>query len=229
MAEAAVVQPSAEEARTITAMAFVADAVAQGRISSDLFGVTLGKANMREGSIDTALALSEWPRDLDLLIVDLATAHDPVADAAALKTALPGSCMVIGIGRINDVALYRDLMAVGFNDYLSLPLAEGAMGRAVDRAREQRVARAERAAAETGETFRQSLHRLRRSVGNRFIETNRRCRLQIGPADVNSNPLRLLLRRHSYFRTTIATLVLFGNGYMSRRVPLDFRQLFFLG
>jgi pilus assembly protein CpaE len=46
--------------------------------------------------------------------------------------------MVIGVGRINDVALYRDLMAVGFNDYLSLPLAEGAMGRAVDRALELR-------------------------------------------------------------------------------------------
>ena len=61
-----------------------------------------------------------------------------MADAAALKTALPGSCMVIGVGRINDVALYRDLMAVGFNDYLSLPLAEGAMGRAVDRALELR-------------------------------------------------------------------------------------------
>ncbi|MBS0526665.1 MAG: AAA family ATPase [Proteobacteria bacterium] len=138
MAATAVAQSNAEENRSISAMAFITDSVAQARISGDLFGVTLGKANVREGSIDTALALSEWPRDLDLLIVDLATAHDPVADAAALKTALPGSCMVIGVGRINDVALYRDLMAVGFNDYLSLPLPEGAMGRAVDRALELR-------------------------------------------------------------------------------------------
>jgi pilus assembly protein CpaE len=138
MAVTAVAQPNAEENRSISAMAFVADSVAQARISGDLFGVTLGKANVREGSIDTALGVSEWPRDLDLLIVDLAASHDPVADAAALKTGLPGSCMVIGVGRINDVALYRDLMAVGFNDYLSLPLAEGAMGRAVDRALELR-------------------------------------------------------------------------------------------
>lgn len=138
MAVTAVAQPTAEENRSISAMAFVTDSVAQAKISGDLFGVTLGKANVREGSIDTALALSEWPRDLDLLIVDLATSRDPVADAAALKTALPGSCMVIGVGRINDVALYRDLMAVGFNDYLSLPMAEGAMGRAVDRALELR-------------------------------------------------------------------------------------------
>jgi pilus assembly protein CpaE len=138
MAATAVAQPAAEDARSITAMAFVTDTVAQGRISSDLFSLTLGKANIREGSIDTALGLSEWPRDLDLLIVDLASSSDPVADAAALKTALPSSCLLIGVGRINDVALYRDLIATGFSDYLALPLAEGAMGRVVDRALELR-------------------------------------------------------------------------------------------
>src|SRR3954451_11766898 len=138
MAATAVIQPAAEESQAITAMAFVTDSVAQGRISGDLFSLTLGKANIREGSIDSALGLSEWPRDLDLLIVDLGGSADPVADAAALKTALPGSCMVIGVGRINDVALYRDLMAVGFSDYLALPLAEGVMSRAVDRALDQR-------------------------------------------------------------------------------------------
>ena len=61
-----------------------------------------------------------------------------MADAAALKTAVPGSCIVIGVGRINDVALYRDLVAVGFNDYLAMPFAEGAMGRAVERTLELR-------------------------------------------------------------------------------------------
>jgi pilus assembly protein CpaE len=119
-------------------MAFIGDAPAQGRVSADLFGMTMGKANIRDGSIDTALAVSEWPRDLDLLIVDLGNAADPVADAAALKSALPGNCLVIGVGRINDIALYRDLIAVGFSDYLALPLGEGAMGRTVERALEMR-------------------------------------------------------------------------------------------
>ncbi len=127
-----------EEKSAITAMAFVADSIAQSRVSADLFNMTLGKANIRDGSIDAALAVSEWPRELDLLIVDLADAADPVADAAALKTAVPSGCVVIGVGFINDVALYRDLLAVGFNDYLALPLAEGVMGRAVERALEVR-------------------------------------------------------------------------------------------
>jgi pilus assembly protein CpaE len=132
--------PSAtgEEQRSPSAMAFVSDSVTLSRVSADLFSLTQGKANVREGTIDAALAISEWPRDLDLLIVDLGDAADPVADAAALKTAVPGNCLVIGVGRINDVALYRDLMALGFADYLSTPFAEGIMGRAVERAMELR-------------------------------------------------------------------------------------------
>ena len=130
--------PEGEDKPAVSAMAFVADSAAQSRVSSDLFNMTLGKANVREGSIDTALAMPEWPRDLDLLVVDLAGSSDPVADAAALKTAVPGSCIVVGLGRINDVALYRDLLAVGFHDYLTVPLGEGVVGRTVERAFEQR-------------------------------------------------------------------------------------------
>jgi len=87
-----------EESAAISAMAFVSDSVAMGRISADLFQLTLGKAEIRDGTIDTALAMSDWPRDLDLLIVDLGASSDPVADAATLKTAVPGSCIVIGVG-----------------------------------------------------------------------------------------------------------------------------------
>ena len=127
-----------DEKPAVSAMAFIADSAAQARVSSELFNMTLGKANVREGSIDTALALSEWPRELDLLVVDIGDSSDPVADAAALKTAVPGTSIVIGVGRINDVALYRDLLAVGFADYLTTPLAEGALGRSVERALEHR-------------------------------------------------------------------------------------------
>lgn len=134
----AMLAAAGEEKPAVSAMAFIGDSVTQGRVSSELFNMTLGKANVREGSIDAALVLTEWPRDLDLLVVDLASSSDPVADAAALKTAVPGSCIVIGVGRINDVALYRDLLAVGFADYLTMPLAEGAFGRSVERALERR-------------------------------------------------------------------------------------------
>jgi pilus assembly protein CpaE len=127
-----------DEKSAIAAMVFAADVSAQARISADLFNLTLGKANVREGTIGTALAFGDWPRDLDLLLVDFEGSVDPVADATALKTAVPGQCILVGVGRINDVALYRDLIAIGFSDYLALPFAEGMLGRAVERALEQR-------------------------------------------------------------------------------------------
>lgn len=127
-----------EDNAPLNAMAFVADSASLSRVSADLFNLTMGKANVRDGSIEAALGISEWPRDLDVLIVDIDGTTDAVADAAALKTAIPAGCLVIGIGRINDVALYRDLLAVGFADYLAIPFAEGAMGRAIDRALEAR-------------------------------------------------------------------------------------------
>lgn len=127
--------PEANEGKPVlSAMAFIADPNALPRVSAELFGLTMGKANVREGNVDAALAVAEWPRDLDLLIVDVTGASDPIADAAALKTALPGGCLVVGIGNVNDVAMYRELLAVGFNDYLALPFAEGAVTRAVERA-----------------------------------------------------------------------------------------------
>jgi pilus assembly protein CpaE len=130
--------PAGEETTALSAMAFVADSASLSRVSADLFNLTMGKANVRDGTIETALGISEWPRDLDVLIVDMDGTADPVADAATLKTATPAGCLVIGVGRINDVALYRDLQAVGFADYLSIPFAEGAMARAVERAVEAR-------------------------------------------------------------------------------------------
>ncbi len=128
------VSEASDEKPVLAAMAFIADPNALPRVSAELFGLTMGKGIIREGNVDAALAVGEWPRDLDLLIVDVTGAADPIADAAALKTALPGGCLVIGVGSINDVALYRELLAVGFNDYLALPFAEGAVARAVERA-----------------------------------------------------------------------------------------------
>ena len=63
----------------LSAMAFIADTVTLARVSADIFSMTLGKANIREGNVDAALAIGEWPRDLDLLVVDLANAADPIA------------------------------------------------------------------------------------------------------------------------------------------------------
>ncbi len=45
-----------EEKPALNAMAFISDPTAMSRVSADLFSVTLGKANIRDGTIDAAPA-----------------------------------------------------------------------------------------------------------------------------------------------------------------------------
>src|SRR5919108_128872 len=51
-----------EERTALSAMAFVSDSVTLSRVSADLFNMTLGKANVRDGTLDSALAISDGPR-----------------------------------------------------------------------------------------------------------------------------------------------------------------------
>src|SRR5260370_33686721 len=53
-----------EEKSAISAMAFVSDSTAMARISADLFGITHGNANIREGTIDAPLPIGHGTSDL---------------------------------------------------------------------------------------------------------------------------------------------------------------------
>lgn len=65
------------------------------------------------------LAVSNSPQ---ILAVDLSESADPRADINALAEVCEPGTMVIAVGALNDVALYRDLMASGLQDYLVKPL-----------------------------------------------------------------------------------------------------------
>jgi len=66
-----------------------------------------------------ALSLSASPL---VLFVDLADAVDPLNEINALAEVCEPGTVVIATGRINDVRLYRDLLASGIQDYLLKPL-----------------------------------------------------------------------------------------------------------
>jgi pilus assembly protein CpaE len=65
------------------------------------------------------LAVSNSPQ---VLAVDLSDSLDPRADINALAEVCEPGTLVIAVGMINDVALYRDLVASGIQDYLVKPL-----------------------------------------------------------------------------------------------------------
>ena len=66
-----------------------------------------------------SLSVSASPH---ILVVDLAESGDPLNDINALAEVCEPGTVVIAAGQVNDVRLYRDLVASGIQDYLLKPL-----------------------------------------------------------------------------------------------------------
>ncbi len=58
-----------------------------------------------------------------ILVVDLSESGDPLNDINALAEVCEPGTVVIAIGQVNDVRLYRDLLSSGIHDYLLKPLS----------------------------------------------------------------------------------------------------------
>ena len=58
-----------------------------------------------------------------ILVVDLSESGDPLNDINALAEVCEPGTVVVAIGQVNDVRLYRDLLASGIHDYLLKPLS----------------------------------------------------------------------------------------------------------
>jgi pilus assembly protein CpaE len=63
----------------------------------------------------------------NILLVDLSESGDPLSDINALAEVCEPGTVVIAVGQVNDVRLYRDLVASGIHDYLLKPLSPGAL------------------------------------------------------------------------------------------------------
>lgn len=61
----------------------------------------------------------------NILMVDLSESGDPLTDINGLAEVCEPGTVVIAVGQVNDVRLYRDLLASGIHDYLLKPLSPG--------------------------------------------------------------------------------------------------------
>src|SRR5687768_14159004 len=68
-----------------------------------------------------SLSVSASP---SILFVDLSESGDPLSDINALAEVCEPGTVVIAAGQVNDVRLYRDLVASGIQDYLLKPFSQ---------------------------------------------------------------------------------------------------------
>lgn len=72
----------------------------------------------------------------ELLIIDITDSADPRSDVQALADVCEEGTIVLTVGTLNDVSLYRDLLNAGVHDYLIKPLAVDLMRAALAAAEE---------------------------------------------------------------------------------------------
>jgi pilus assembly protein CpaE len=78
-----------------------------------------------------SLSVSASP---NILMVDLSESGDPLNDINALAEVCEPGTVVVAIGQVNDVRLYRDLLGSGIHDYLLKPLSAGQLRDALNQA-----------------------------------------------------------------------------------------------
>ena len=78
-----------------------------------------------------SLSVSASP---NILMVDLSESGDPLNDINGLAEVCEPGTVVIAVGQVNDVRLYRDLVASGIQDYLLKPLSAGQVRDALNQA-----------------------------------------------------------------------------------------------
>src|SRR5881397_1460944 len=77
---------------------------------------------VNKGGLRNAVQTLSVSASPSILFVDLSESGDPLNDINALAEVCEPGTVVIAAGQVNDVRLYRDLVASGIQDYLLKPL-----------------------------------------------------------------------------------------------------------
>lgn len=107
--------------------AFVCDDATLDVVRSvcDEMGWNQDKAN--KGGLRNAVQSLSVAASPQVLLVDLSESGDPINDINSLAEVCEPGTVVIAVGQVNDVRLYRDLLLSGLQDYLLKPLSADAM------------------------------------------------------------------------------------------------------
>ncbi|MEJ6596067.1 pilus assembly protein CpaE [Parasphingorhabdus sp.] len=76
-----------------------------------------------KGGLRNAIQTLSVSASPNILLVDLSESGDPLSDINSLAEVCEPGTVVVAIGQVNDVRLYRDLMVSGLQDYLLKPFS----------------------------------------------------------------------------------------------------------
>jgi pilus assembly protein CpaE len=84
-------------------------------------------------TLDTALRRIRSGYSPRLLLLDLADTAAPIAEVSSARTVGGTELKLVALGNVNDVTLFRDLLAAGCNDYLVKPATREALAAVLEK------------------------------------------------------------------------------------------------
>ena len=96
-----------------------------------IHGLNWPGANIHQGGIANAVRSLGIMSSPEFLIVDMSESVDMLADLNALAEVCEPGTVVLALGVINDVGIYRDLINSGIHDYLVKPISQEVLREAV--------------------------------------------------------------------------------------------------
>ncbi len=103
--------------------AFVCDEVTSGSVKAVCTELGWSPDKVNKGGLRNAVQSLSVSASPNILFVDLSESGDPLNDINALAEVCEPGTIVIASGEVNDVRLYRDLVASGIQDYLLKPFS----------------------------------------------------------------------------------------------------------
>ena len=84
-------------------------------------------------TVDSALRRIRSGYNPRVLLLDLVDSAAPIAEVSSARTVGGAELKIVALGALNDVALFRDLLAAGANDYLVNPPTREALSAALEK------------------------------------------------------------------------------------------------
>jgi pilus assembly protein CpaE len=114
--------------------AFICDETALDTLRPVVIEMGWQPEKCNKGGLRNAVQSLSVTASPNILMVDLSESGDPLNDINALAEVCEPGTVVVAIGQVNDVRLYRDLVASGIHDYLLKPLSAGQLRDALNQA-----------------------------------------------------------------------------------------------
>ena len=95
---------------------------------------TIPSATIHDGGIQIAITMMSQQESPDVLLVDFAGVETPDSAMRTLRTLCQTSTKIIGIGEVNDMHLFHDLVGAGASDYLVKPITPEELAGVVEHA-----------------------------------------------------------------------------------------------